>query len=153
MEEVEAQLNLYRQSGLTCLHLDSHHHVHTDISIANIVLPMAARLGFKGVRLSRNLGNISFFKKIYKHFINYRLGRGLKPNSDYFCNFNAMLERINALPENCTLEVMTHPIYSRDGAPDLSGELTEFHWDCGRIMDFCRHLPDNLQLVDYEGTL
>lgn len=154
-EEIEAQIEIYRQSGLSCWHLDSHHHVHTDLSIAGIVLPLAAKIGFKTVRLSRNYGEgLTWGKRLYKRLINMKLAscKGITPNADFFCNFEDFFRNVDAFPKGCTVEVMTHPLYSRNHQVDIHGELTEFHWDYSKLSDFLNSCKI-VQLIDYEGVL
>lgn len=155
-EEVEAQMEKFCRSGLTCFHLDSHHHVHTDLSIAGIVLPLAARAGFKTVRLSRNFGSgLTAIKQAYKRFINGRLSscKGICPNADYFCNFDDFQRKVDELPDGCTVEIMTHPLFSRNRQLDNDGELTEFHWDYRKQKEFWGRTSKYVQLVDYAGEL
>lgn len=155
-EEIKAQIDTYRQSGLACFHLDSHHHVHTDFSIARILLPLAVEAGFKTVRLSRNFGaGLTWTKKMYKCFINSRLSsyEDISLNANYFCNFEDLQKDIDLLPDDCTVEVMTHPLYSRNHQLDMTGELTEFHWDCRVLKDYWMNPPEKILLFDYNGAL
>ena len=153
-EEVAAQFEKYRQSGLISFHLDSHHHSHTDWSVAGIVLPLAQKYGFKRVRLSRNFGTgLTMPKRIYKYFLNKKLQNYLESNTEYFCNYEDFVKNWQILPVQSSLEIMTHPLYSKNHEPDLSGELTEFHWDCSSQRDFWNNPPDGIQLCDYKGPL
>ena len=74
-EEIESQVGRFLSTGSTFLHLDSHHHVHTDYSIARILLPIVRKNGFSSIRLSRNWGDdISLSKRIYKlHRTTYKV--------------------------------------------------------------------------------
>ena len=155
-EEVEAQFSRFLHSGLSCRHIDSHHHIHTDFSIANIVLPLVVKARFRTIRLSRNLGvGLNLWKRLYKHFINGRLAscKGVSLNADYFCNFDDLRRNVGELPDGCTVEVMTHPLFSRNRQLGMDGELTEFHWDCRQQKEFWSRPSKCVQLVDYEGAV
>lgn len=125
-EEIEAQMALYVETKIPMMHLDSHHHAHTDFSIAQIVLPMAQEFGFKTVRLSRNLGKrLSVAKRVYKYFFNEYQRRYLQPNAEHFCSFDDFISRRSEIPDETVVEVMTHPLYQRVGKLMLNGELME----------------------------
>lgn len=156
VEEIEAQLERYCKSGLNCFHLDSHHHIHTDLSIARIVLPLAAKAGFRTIRLSRNLGRgLNIFKRIYKKYINNKLAScsGISLNADYFSNFGIFYKNFKTLPDRCIIEVMTHPLYSSKQQLDMKGGLTDLHWNCSEQRDFWKNPSQGVQLVDYIGIL
>lgn len=128
-EEAEAQMTRYIESGLPLMHLDSHHHSHTDSSIARIVLPIAKRLGFRSIRLSRNLGSgLTIMKRLYKWRINRFMGKVVPFNADYFGAFADLVSSGDRLPDGTTVEIMTHPLY-RDAS---TGELSMF----GTFMDY-----------------
>lgn len=153
-EETAAQFERYCRSGLKSFHLDSHHHVHTDWSIAGIVLPLAAKYGFKRVRISRNFGGgLTFPKRIYKYFLNRKLRKELEPVSDYFCNYEDFEKNWKVLPGQCRVEIMTHPLFSINHEADLNGELTEFHWDRSSRRNFWKNPPEGIRLYDHNGSL
>lgn len=155
-EEIEAQLERYRKSGLNCINLDSHHHIHTDLSIAKIVLPLAAKAGFRTIQLSRNLGKgLNILKRIYKKYISNKLTScsGISLNADYFSNFGDFYNNYKSLLDGCVLEVMTHPLYSSKQQLDMKGDLTDFHWDCSEQRDYWKNTPKGTQLLDDIGML
>ena len=125
--EIEAQLKKFVDCGVTCLHLDSHHHVHTDLSVARLVIPLAARYGFRTVRLSRNWGaGLSWTKRAYKFFLNrFVLGR-LGGASDFFTDFRGFKDGFAKLRDGCSVEVMVHPMYGdRKTGLSLVAPLTD----------------------------
>ena len=153
-EEATAQFEKYCCSGLTSFHLDSHHHSHTDWSVADIVLPLAQKFGFKRVRMSRNFGaGLTVPKRIYKYFLNKKLQRDLLPNTVYFCNYGDFEKNWQYLPDQSSLEIMSHPLFAINQKLDLNGILTEFYWDCSSQRDFWNNPPENIQLFDYKGSL
>lgn len=70
--EVNAQMEKYINSGFTLMHLDSHHHIHNNISLIFIIIKLAKRHGFKSMRICRNINTSqeSFLKNIYKILLN-----------------------------------------------------------------------------------
>lgn len=108
--EVGAQMEKYLDLGLPLLHLDSHHHSHTDYSVARIALPFAQRLGFKSVRLSRNAAFFSTPKRVYKACLNGFLRKGFV-HTDYFGSFGDFSRFRSRIPNGASVEIMVHPVY------------------------------------------
>lgn len=137
--EAHAQIQKYLDRGGRMMHLDSHHHVHTDFSVGRILLPIAKRYGFKTCRMSRNVPRqMSFSKKVYKYLYN-RWARSIIPfNADYFTDFSGFEETYAKLPPNAAVEIMTHPLYrNRDG--DIADE--------GIFMDYRRPIEDEITFL------
>lgn len=55
--EIAAQYHACVAQGILPTHLDSHHHVHTEIGVMPVIIEMAMHLGIKGVRLAWNCGH------------------------------------------------------------------------------------------------
>ena len=112
-EEVEAQMERYVNAGFPLMHLDSHHHSHTDDSVTKIVLPLAERFGFRSIRLSRNLNINSMAKRLYKRIVNRRLKQSPLATCDYFAGCVSDVARALSvsIPESSTWELMVHPRY------------------------------------------
>lgn len=124
-DEVRAQMEQYRGFGLPLMHLDSHHHSHTDPSIARIALPIAREMGFKSVRISRNLPhNMGLGKRIYKGYINRMIDRLGFSRTEYFANISTAQSELSTLSDAQSLEVMVHPLYLKNERMDLNRE-----WD------------------------
>ena len=124
--EAKAQIERYLDCGGRLMHLDSHHHVHTDFSVATILLPIARRYGFKSVRRSRTLGvGPSALKRVYKFFLNRYLRSQLPFAVDHFGGFGDFVADRRRLPEAAAVEIMVHPLYGRWDAPDRNGPLVD----------------------------
>ena len=54
--EIAAQIMACRRQGIEPTHLDSHHHIHTELGIAPVVVRVAKRFGIRTVRIGRNCG-------------------------------------------------------------------------------------------------
>lgn len=153
-EEAAAQFEAYAKSGLTLWHLDSHHHVHTDWSVADIVLPLAKSYGFKTVRLSRNFGSgLSLVKRLYKFWLNRKLRCSLRACVDFFSDFGSFSRELKNLSDGFVFELMTHPLFSRDGKLDCNGELTDFHCSAApQQLFWTSSSKDHVVLCDYSDS-
>ena len=140
-KEARAQMQRFRDCGGVSNHLDSHHHVHTDISVARIILPIAKEYGFTSFRLSRNIGNnLSLTKRLYKLWFNKLYACGPDFWSDYMCDFRGFKDCISHVAAGQTLEMMVHPMYGNLKNLSMMLELT----DSGRPMANDRKFYDSL---------
>ncbi len=115
-EEAEAQIRKYFSYGLPEKHLDSHHHVHTDRSVMNVLMPLLLKYGFRSVRLSRNLFlKMNPLKRIYKGSFNNKLKHSGLFTADYFGSFKDLSAMNGKLGDGVLLEIMVHPMYDADG--------------------------------------
>ena len=137
-EEATAQMEKYCATGLPWMHLDSHHHAHTDWSIARMVMPIARKMGFKSVRRARDLGSgMGLFNRVYKTFINRYLGRTIGFESQRFGSYRDVVECASSLPQQVTVEMMVHPMYKLGDRLDLAGDLLDTNHpmeDVGRAL-------------------
>ncbi len=117
--ELRAQFDRYRQLGGTLWHIDSHHHVHTDPSIWQILRKVIRDYPVTSVRLGRNMyrgGNP--LMRIYKVILNASIRRRCGIRSDYFgsaTDYAAFTEKKPYLAQKCGVEVMVHPVYDSEG--------------------------------------
>jgi predicted glycoside hydrolase/deacetylase ChbG (UPF0249 family) len=113
-KEIESQIDRCRKFGLPLTHLDSHHHVHTELNIFNVVKKILIAKKIKYIRLSRNCGNnISGLKRVYKFFFNEYINfLGLKKTA-YFGSiedFIFMQKKLSLKKKISVFEIMVHPI-------------------------------------------
>lgn len=116
-DEIRAQLERYLTFGYPQLHLDSHHHVHTDLSVWNVLEPLLKEYGFKSVRIGRNLyaeGGCSVFNSLYKSYFNGRVKKGFL-TTEHFGSYEDLKVQSNLIKENETVELMVHPMFSEKG--------------------------------------
>ena len=111
-DELKAQAKRFFDAGLSCHHADSHHHVHTAPFIFPIVLDVAREFGIRKLRITRDIGAISFPKNVLKKAFNARLRRLGVDYTDHFGSFEDAATLPRAGEE--TVEIMCHP--------DLDGE-------------------------------
>ena len=154
-KEAEAQMRLYLDTGFPLLHLDSHHHSHTDPGIACVVLPIARRLGFHSVRMSRNMPrkNYGLAKKLYKAFVNgivCKLGFSTTNFFGSVADFDFAVSRISP---DCSAELMVHPSLQKYGRLDIEGELMDMHTPMSEIIDVLRRHCKRYVLVSYGSAV
>ena len=119
--EIRAQLDRYKELGGTLWHIDSHHHVHTDPSIWNVLKKVIRDYPVNSVRLSRNMyrGGNSLMH-IYKSILNTSVRKYCAVRPDLFGSA-ADCESFFAgtfVPVNDReIEIMVHPVY--DDASNL----------------------------------
>jgi len=117
-KEVEAQCKKYIDCGFTLLHCDSHQHIHTSISLVNIIISILEEYNFQSVRICRNIpiNQIRGLKKSYKEIVNKKLGyfnSTHNNNNMAFEYFGSMTDAEQSIGEyrlsGKRIEVMTHP--------------------------------------------
>lgn len=130
--ELEAQLQKYAAYGFTLMHVDSHHHVHTNYPVLRALKPLAKKYGFSSIRLGRNLyhgGNP--LMRLYKCWYNHAIKKMCKTTTDYFGSFKDLVAYLGVSipsPESHQasaklekflnqnrLEIMVHPMYNEQG--------------------------------------
>ena len=143
--EARAQMEKFLAYGLPLLHLDSHHHSHTDYVVAKAALPIARELGFKTVRLSRNLGpSIGLVKTTYKKWFNGYVKRIGFKCTDFFCGFEPE-ELLRVKNSTAVVEMMTHPFFYQGKRADMAGELGDGCRPISALSGFVASLPENIQ--------
>lgn len=111
-KEIRAQMERYLSFRLPLMHLDSHHHAHTDPTILRIVLPLAREMGFKSVRISRNApASPSLFKRLYKSYVNRMMRQSGLLLADRFASADSLIDGKWQLKDNKVAEVMIHPLF------------------------------------------
>lgn len=152
--EAKAQIERYLDCGGTLMHLDSHHHSHTDFAVATTLLPLAKKYGFKSCRMSRTLtsGRSGAVKRLYKTLFNAYAGGLLPFRVDEFTDFADFPQFYRQLPANRRVEVMVHPLYrTAAGDLDLSGTYMDTRRPMSELEAFWRTAADEgVSLVGYD---
>lgn len=110
-KEISAQIRKLVDSGIHISHADSHHHIHTVLSIAPIFLQVCKENGINKIRIHRNIGNIPFYKRCMKNSYNFWLRRNGITTVKFFGSMNDL--KYTGLLDN--LEIMVHPDYDNHG--------------------------------------
>jgi hypothetical protein len=115
VKEIHAQIDKYVELGFPLMHIDSHHHLHNEWPILNIIIPYAKEKGFKSMRIARNLIPLNSLqnvvKKTYKYFLNNKIQSSFD-TTQYFGSMGDYLSFRDKIDGRT--EVMVHPI-SKDG--------------------------------------
>lgn len=133
-EEIEAQIRKYVEYDLPLRHIDSHEHIHTSISVLNILLPLASQYGFQSIRLARNIpvNEISVAKRAYKTLINDRIYRFNARNGKCTSirRFGSLLDVEKELCRNGLdgIEMMVHPDIIASRLSDAKCEKSIVDW-------------------------
>ena len=121
-EELNTQVERFIDAGLSIHHVDSHHHIHTAPFIYPIFKKIMDAYGIKKIRISRNIGAMSFKKTVAKWLFNNILIESANSYSDLFGSFEDFIEtRIEG--KSGLVEIMCHPDYDVQGhIVDRSGD-------------------------------
>ncbi len=109
-EELTAQIKRLQNSGIAISHADSHHHIHTAIFIAPIVMGVCRENGITKMRLHRNVGVTSALKKAVKALYNRKLRKNFTSTE---C-FGSAEDMAKYTTQGLT-EIMVHPDYDSQG--------------------------------------
>lgn len=110
-EELTAQVMRLKDAEIHITHADSHHHIHTGLFIAPVVKRVCKEQGIKKIRLHRNIGSISFVKRIVKKTYNL----WLKLNGFKTVKYFGSMEDVESVGVKDQLEIMVHPEYNKNG--------------------------------------
>ncbi|MCR4806110.1 MAG: ChbG/HpnK family deacetylase [Lachnospiraceae bacterium] len=133
-DEFDAQISMFLSLGFKCMHVDSHHHVHTNYPVYTALKELGSKYDLEYIRLSRNLyRGGSLFNNVYKHFYNSSVRKLAKGTSDLFGSYKDLMgylcldhakssdraklptEELKLLTDRKTLEIMVHPMYDNSG--------------------------------------
>ncbi len=113
--ELAAQLQKYKEYGLSMGHLDSHHHIHTNKPILDVMIPLLEKYHIRSMRISRNLTkDLSFPHKVYKSYYNRRLKKLPINTCDYFGGIRDFKEYSFLVRDGEKIEIMLHPMYGEN---------------------------------------
>ena len=117
-------MDLFKKSGFTNMHLDSHHHVHKVHCILKIVLEEASKNGFENIRIARNTGkhNIGYYANL---IVNKKIKKSkIKGFTKYFFNSLSEYNLSTLIDEN--VEIECHPILKEGELYDKNIKFTDF---------------------------
>lgn len=134
--EIAMQCQRYLDMGFKLAHMDSHQHVHTNLSMLPLIIGEAEHFGFQSIRLSRNIpyAQIQGARYIYKRMVNRKISKfndSHNKNGMAVSLFGGMEDAEIFLKEkgseNAALEIMMHPGTLCDGAvlDALNGKCIE----------------------------
>lgn len=127
-DEVRAQARCYKEQGYAMMHADSHHHSHTDLAIATVIVEVLKSEGFRTLRISRNIGaGLGGLKSVYKKLFNGHVRRKGMAFSDYFGSLEDFAVSIDSIPCSATVELMCHPMFTIGHEDREDGDLTDLY--------------------------
>lgn len=132
-EELSAQCHKVIKAGIKITHADSHHHIHTGIFFAPIVFKVCRENGIKTIRLHRNIGSISWLKKIVKVLYNFILKKSFR-TTDYMGGADDIDYKRTL---KGTVEIMVHPDL------DSQGEIVDRRGNDGPHLGSIRYWNDS----------
>lgn len=112
--EIEAQIRKYIDlvGEDANMHIDSHHHIHTDMAILSSIEDLIIKYNIKSVRLSRTFGmDESIGKRVYKNIYNKRLRSKSLFCTDEMGTFKDYFENVDSIIDKCITELECHPDY------------------------------------------
>ncbi|MBQ3344262.1 MAG: ChbG/HpnK family deacetylase [Kiritimatiellae bacterium] len=137
-DEFKAQAERFIVAGGRCMHFDSHHHVHNDLSVVSVILPLAVGMGFKSVRRPANLGDMTLCKMVAKTVVAGKIRRHLEFRTEFFGGFGDFARRLSQLPDGSSVEVMVHPMFGALESLDLGDALTDSGISMENRLEFLR---------------
>jgi len=110
VSEWRAQIARVRDAGVTITHLDSHHHIHTRLSLLPCLREVCAEENIGRVRLRHTFtGNQARSRwRLDNLLYNWTLRQSFTC-TDEFGPLLAFAHSAHRLPETCTVELMVHP--------------------------------------------
>jgi chitin disaccharide deacetylase len=112
-QEMKAQMIAIQSAGIHPNHIDSHHHIHTEWPILNLVIRLAKEQGIQKIRYARNMGDQkNYSKKMYRlclnNYLKYRMGL---PKAGLFGNLDDFIISmgLHLTNDNRSIEIMVHP--------------------------------------------
>ena len=152
-DEFDAQISLFLELGFKTLHIDSHHHVHTNYPVYRALKQLSKKYGFDYIRLSRNLyRGGSLFNNAYKVLYNSSVRHLAAHTSDRFGSYKdwmgyfsldplragdrarGMTPAMERFVNSYTVEIMVHPMYDPKGVlVDTDIPMSELKFDIAGI--------------------
>ncbi|MEP6914766.1 MAG: ChbG/HpnK family deacetylase [Acidobacteriota bacterium] len=136
-DEIRQQIILAREQGFPLTHLDSHHHIHAELSMSAVVLSVAREMGIPRVRPASNCGTGNGPVRRFRHAAyNGRLSASGLRATRYFGAIDDVvwMWAQAAAERDRSAEVMIHPTSGLDGivldgttVQPLAQKLSELH--------------------------
>jgi predicted glycoside hydrolase/deacetylase ChbG (UPF0249 family) len=118
LKEIYAQIDKALSAKISIIHLDSHFHLHTLPCFYKLFIHTAKHYKLK-LRLSQTYNEGSYFKFMYRKYINHLIKTNNIQYSDYFETVDRFLKREDTFNQNKIIEIMIHPNF------DASEKLTD----------------------------
>jgi len=117
--ELRAQIARCRAFGLGLTHIDSHHHIHEEMGVIRVMLPVMREQGIYYIRPMQNLKRPrTLLRHIYTCAFNATLNFHGVARTRYFGSPKGFLEwerRHRMVPTRGSIELMVHPTVGTNG--------------------------------------
>jgi len=119
-DELRMQVKRCMKSGLTLTHIDSHHHIHEEVAIVSLIVPVMYEFGIAHIRIMNNMAESntvvrSAYTAIYNKYLKYRQ----LSKTDYFGSIDQFVKfkrkHSGITASRKSFELMTHPIFNDRG--------------------------------------
>jgi len=119
-EEMLAQIERCRKKGLKLTHVNSHHHIHEEIGIISLIIPLMREFNIPSIRIMGNMApTCSIHRRVYAILYNRYLEFCGLNSTHYFGSidqFVAFKMRHSASHlKGKRFEIMMHPMSNNDG--------------------------------------
>ncbi len=158
-EEIRAQIIKYKKLvGIEAnMHIDSHHHVHTDWAVFSSILPLIDEYDIQSIRISRTLGLkmgglFNTYKYIYKYFMNRFIRKNCLFCTDEFGGYRDYLVEQHMIGDNAVTELECHPDYEGGALVNMYTDKTKECRDFTAFMQEISGFGDN-RLVGWGDQL
>jgi predicted glycoside hydrolase/deacetylase ChbG (UPF0249 family) len=127
-EEMRAQIKRCRHYEIPITHIDSHHHIHTEWAVADVLIPIVREQNIPYIRIGRNTNpNVPWLKTCYKYIFNMKLHHAHMARTRYFGSLADYLYIVKKKGRRVrdSFEIMIHPSLNEnntlvDGAANTS---------------------------------
>lgn len=117
--ELRAQIARCRSVGFVLSHIDSHHHVHEELGIISVILPIMREQGIHFIRPMQNLRKCRRpLRRAYTCMFNTSLRLQRVEWTRYFgtvADFLHFVQLHGRPPQNGSTELMVHPVTGLNG--------------------------------------
>lgn len=109
-KELSAQIECLMDHGIQLTHIDSHHHIHTSITLMSVIGEIAKKYHISKMRRMRNFVPMSpgFFLRQGWAIFEKKMAGGVKM-TDYFCSYSEYFDNITLKNKIGVLELECHP--------------------------------------------
>lgn len=140
-DELSAQVDKLKDAGIILSHADSHHHVHTNFSICNIVFKVCKKNNIRRIRKRKNVLKYAFPKRAMYSFFNLLVKLNGFITSNYLGDIDDY-ENVK-IPINSSVEVVVHPDYDKygiliDRAPKKYNSDGSYEVIGKKLIKFCK---------------
>jgi len=144
--ELTAQINRIIEKKIKITHIDSHHHIHTAPNMTRTFLKFMKNNNIKKLRVTRNVGKISFFKRTEKSIFNIYLHVSGFRTTKLFCGMNDM-KYLKDFSKS--LEIMVHPDFNLNGELIDRKDIDSMNNPIGEILKFDDDFLKRYSLYSY----